>query len=257
MRPRFLNFLLRHCGLVDAARLFFEARRPQIESEEDLPFSFRGHNGDLTMKLRRGTTDLNVFFEIFYAEVYRLPLETSPAVILDLGANIGMASMYFAMLYPNARVCAFEPVSSNFDRLQWHVKMNALARVEVFPLGVGNYTGPAELRSPSAKRCGDFSSDEEAVGEGVAVRMLDAENLLTTLAIEKVDLLKIDIEGAEHAVFRRLGNDLRRISNIVGEMHGNEEIVQATLDLLSASHAVSHGPRLPGKCFHFKAILKS
>src|SRR5579863_2728165 len=67
------------------------------------------------VRLRPGTSDVEVLWDVFARDTYRIPFRTprGPSVIVDAGANIGITSIYFSSLYPRARVIAIEPEPSN------------------------------------------------------------------------------------------------------------------------------------------------
>src|SRR5688572_6156510 len=61
------------------------------------------------INLRKGTSDIPTFQEIFTYDEYEVKLDFSPATIIDAGANVGLASIYFANKYPKASVFCVEP----------------------------------------------------------------------------------------------------------------------------------------------------
>src|SRR5579863_8488087 len=65
-----------------------------------------------------------LFREVFVRQHYYFRAETSCPVILDCGANLGMASMYFKWLYPNSRIHAFEPDPTTFQLLEQNIARN-------------------------------------------------------------------------------------------------------------------------------------
>jgi tRNA G46 methylase TrmB len=68
--------------------------------------------------LRKNTTDIPTFNEVFYWGEYAFDIPKAPETIVDCGANIGLASVYFANRFPNAKIIAIEPEQSNFEMLQ-------------------------------------------------------------------------------------------------------------------------------------------
>src|SRR6218665_884599 len=68
-----------------------------------------GKSRDINMRLLNG--DLNMFYEVLYSDIYALPesIIKKPVTILDFGANIGFASLYFADRFPDAAIIAVEP----------------------------------------------------------------------------------------------------------------------------------------------------
>ena len=72
------------------------------------------------------TSDINVLEKIFLSGEYDcVGSEVEPKFIVDCGANIGCASVYFLNRYPNASVIAIEPDSGNFEVCQWNIALTA------------------------------------------------------------------------------------------------------------------------------------
>ena len=67
--------------------------------------------------IRLGTTDVAAYEQVIIKKEYELPLVSSPALIVDAGANVGMASVYFALRYPGACIIALEPDGANVRAL--------------------------------------------------------------------------------------------------------------------------------------------
>ena len=82
--------------------------------------------------IRMRTTDVSVYHEVLICGQYAIDLPFSPKIIVDVGANIGMASLYFATKYPQARIIAIEPETSNFEMLAQNVGayVNAGAKLD-------------------------------------------------------------------------------------------------------------------------------
>ena len=253
MRLGFFRYLLQHFSPVDAIRLLREARRPLQHDGSILRVIYRGEGRQATLELRRGTTDLNVFFEVFYQRVYEMNNAAEPAVVVDLGANIGMASLWFAGRYPGVKIFAFEPVPSNAAAARRHLHGNGLSQVSLFEEAAGDFSGTGRISQPVEGRFGDCTIQTVGANDTVEVTFLDASDLLEKLDLERIDLLKIDVEGAEHVIFPRLKRDLPRIASIVGEMHGQEQQRHTTLTLLEETHVVRTWPVSPDGCLHFHA----
>ena len=73
---------------------------------------------DRYVTIRAGTTDLTCLQKVFVWEEYKLPFDLRPRLIVDAGANIGMATIYYSYWYPNAKIVAIEPEQSNFEILR-------------------------------------------------------------------------------------------------------------------------------------------
>ena len=129
--------------------------------------------------------------------------------VLDLGANVGFATILFAARYRQAQVVAVEPAPDTFARLRRSVA--GLPNVRALQLAVG---APGivsmDLSVPSTER-------RAADGAGVQLRRVTLSELLDELGWEAADILKIDVEGDEYDV--RADPAARRTRVIVGELH--------------------------------------
>lgn len=150
--------------------------------------------------LRLRTSDPSTYSAILLRGEYDFELPFSPGVVLDAGANIGMASIYFVHRYPGARVIAIEAEASNFAVLAGNVRpYPAIIPVHA---ALWNRDGQISVSEPNlvtgATGKWAFVTRE---GPGVRVRAVTMHTLMRELDIAVIDLAKIDIEGAEQEVF--------------------------------------------------------
>jgi FkbM family methyltransferase len=174
-----------------------------------------------------------------------LAFETSdPAPrILDCGANIGLASLFYKRRYPAARITAFEADPAIAALLAHNVRANGAADVEVVAAAVWTETGEISFRADGA----DAGAVASVGGtrEGAAVRV-PAVRLADWLARERIDLLKLDIEGAEVAVLADCAGALDNVNAILLEVHEfdpDRRICPELLQLLGRcgfAYAVTH-----------------
>jgi FkbM family methyltransferase len=153
------------------------------------------------------------FDEIFIHEIYQSPLPAK-ARILDCGANIGLATLYFKEICPTAIITAFEPDERNFDLLRKNTQYWAYSDVEVRKEAV--WKEDATLRFSST---GDMASKINDQGTGVEVVAVRLKHFLQ----EKIDFLKIDIEGAEFEVLLDIEDALHQVERMFFEYHGRFE----------------------------------
>jgi FkbM family methyltransferase len=120
----------------------------------------------------------------------------SPNTIVDVGAHIGMASILFARNYPTARVIAIEPEPSNFAALV----RNTAPYKTITPIQAALWRedGEVTLGPSSAHPKGAFQIVESGLQR---VRAITMDTLMHETGIRSIDLLKVDIEGAEIEVF--------------------------------------------------------
>jgi FkbM family methyltransferase len=176
--------------------------------------------------LRKVSSDLYTFGDIFEQEVYRTVLRHLPdcSTIVDLGANIGLASLYLASAYPSARILAIEPNRDNFELLKTNLK-NLIQEGRCIPIQAAVWSARKVLTVnphwlPDAYngfRLSEQPSPPNAVDQ---VQGFTVEEILASSQFEQVDLLKVDIEGAEVELFRNDLAWLGRVRAIAIEFHG-------------------------------------
>jgi FkbM family methyltransferase len=182
----------------------------------------KGFGLKFPVSLRVPSSDIRVFEQIFIRNEYKFDVNRDPEFIVDAGANIGLASVYFANQFPNARILAIEPEKENFEVLVKNVKpypnvqpvLGALwgerAEVEVVDRGLGNWGFMIET---SSDRQTPSKSSHQKV-EGMTVDMI-----LDRYDVQKISILKLDIEGAELEVFRNSSSWIDRIDSLIIELH--------------------------------------
>ena len=152
--------------------------------------------------LRLLTTDVQTYKYVFLEREYAFDLPFSPATIIDAGANIGMASVYFAHTYPQSRIIAIEPEDSNFDMLAKNVRLYR----NVMPMHAALWNHDGEIGISEAESASGETGKWACVtyeGAGSKVRAICMQTLLKEFDQEPIDILKMDIEGAEREVFDR------------------------------------------------------
>ncbi len=190
-----------------------------------------------TLRLKSGLTiqlddwaDLTTAWVVFYGGEYEV--RPGDQVIVDLGANYGMFSLHAATLAPKARIIAVEPFPATFQRLQQTIRDNGLEdRVTaVQAAAVGSAREVQIDDNPELPSHARKISD----GGGVRVEGVTVPILLKRYGLEKVDLLKVDIEGAEYELFQNLTPDsLQAVARIGLEYHEGQD-PQALFQLIES-----------------------
>jgi len=152
--------------------------------------------------------------------------------VLDVGANEGLYTLFSARRVGAAgRVVAFEPSSRERSKLQRNVRRNRLGNVTVVPCAVGSSEGTAALQIAAGVHSGHNTlgalvyDDAPAVGvEHVPVERLDT--LIERLGVATVDVIKIDVEGAELHVLEGARRTLAAHRPIL-MVEANDEALQA------------------------------
>ena len=170
-----------------------------------------------TIYLRMASLDVRVFRNIFIRQDYALPAGPAgeAASIVDLGAYTGFSTLYCARRYPSATVIALEPDDENYACFQKNVgDYLASGRVKALQACVSNVTGTVQF-----KMQGESWARSMVAKGGVEVPAFSLTDLFEKYGLEKVDILKMDIEGAEKQVFESAGEWLDRVGWILIEIH--------------------------------------
>lgn len=153
--------------------------------------------------------------EIFANRTYEFATENPQPLILDLGANVGVSVLFFKRRYPEARVIAYEADPRVFDFLRRNVLAHQLKGVELHNSAVWTKRGEMRFESDGADagRLGDGMGREGSI----VVPTVPIAEILR--AHERIDFLKLDIEGAEDEVLPASDGLLDRVDNLFVEYH--------------------------------------
>jgi FkbM family methyltransferase len=179
--------------------------------------------------LRSNAVDCKLLAEVF-GGVYALPTEHRPKRIMDLGANIGLSALYFHRQYPEASLACVEPAPKNFGMLSQIVSLNALPAT-LFDCAIGPEAGSTALYDTADPSCCTLVAGGERGENQITVQQKTVPELMGLLHWDRIDLLKIDIEGYERFLLRDNATWLARISCIVGEIHDGYDFAQLREDL--------------------------
>ncbi|MGK0366699.1 MAG: FkbM family methyltransferase [Saprospiraceae bacterium] len=162
---------------------------------------------------------LYLFREIFIHQDYHFETDKPTVRIIDAGANIGMAILYFKFLFPDCSILAFEPNPDAFHLLQKNVKDNQLENVQLENKALSDEEGTLTLFLNENK--GSLVASMRMDRGGNESVSIPSKKLSAVLKKERFDLLKMDIEGAEVKVIHDLvsTNTLSQIDQYLVEYH--------------------------------------
>jgi FkbM family methyltransferase len=177
------------------------------------------NNRELTFDLPT-EADQSVFDEIFRDKEYRVVediLINAKDTVLDLGAHIGLFSIYASVLNGGkASLFVFEPDEINFAAMKEHLKLNGVKNIQCKNVAVAAESGERELFLSAD------SHNHSLIGEGVGkkIRTTTLPDIIRKFRLEKIDLVKMDIEGAEFEVLESMEeSDFAKIANFYVEYH--------------------------------------
>ena len=204
-------------GLRDGLRIALQVRQAQYVAEEGTLVSVDVPGLCSPIHLRARTADAAVFSQIFGNRELEIDLPSQPRFIVDAGAHIGLSSIWLSQRYPGASIVSLEVESSNFSLL----KMNTVSYKDIIPLHKALWWEKAELeiQDPELGNWG-FRVNEDPAEVANLVQSLSVSDILHEFNRNSIDLLKMDIEGAELEVFSRNSESwIDRVKFIAVESH--------------------------------------
>ena len=161
--------------------------------------------------------------DIFKKEEYKVNLKTDQPLIIDIGAHIGLATIYFKNKYPQAKIIAFEPNPQTAKILRLNLKANHLKKITVVEAAVCRKKGKRLFYIDG------ISKNPWTWGDSLIKNIWGNKNPSQSISVKAValssflnkpiDLLKIDAEGAEDEIIKEISSKLYLIKNIIVEYH--------------------------------------
>lgn len=160
--------------------------------------------------------DLHSFYhqirQIFGQRLYNFRAATAAPVILDCGAHIGLASMFFKERFPAARIKAFEADAALADICRANFNAFGMSDIETISAAVWTHENGVSFAQSSDDAGHVANEGDTGVVKVPSVRLRSFLN-------EPIDLLKLDVEGAEFDLIEDCGESLKNAANIVMEVH--------------------------------------
>jgi FkbM family methyltransferase len=145
----------------------------------------------------------------FHNEFLSIPPRST---VIDIGANVGVFSVFAALECPTARVLSFEPSSENFKHLKRNIRQNRLLRITPYHLAVGGRSGVRTLHLHNSDAMHtllpDYLKDVAHLQSQIGsrkekVKVISLAEIFKKHKIEKCDFLKVDCEGGEYEIFEK------------------------------------------------------
>jgi FkbM family methyltransferase len=193
------------------------------------PVNLRFFNGNVF--IRKLTTDICVIEELMinkgYSELFEY-MNNDVLSIVDLGANIGLASRLFLKKFPRSKIVCVEPDRGNVKVLQLNLE-DFRDRTEVVAACIGDRKRYVALTTDSGEW--GYKMKETNADDDERVEVITFQDLTEKFNLEKVDLLKCDIEGAESELFKTCAPWINKVKMICIECHDPYTINSLVTDL--------------------------
>ncbi len=207
---------------------------------------------DYTVNYLDKTNLLLLFQDIFLGRIYEMSLENNRPTILDCGGNIGLSVLYFKSLFPESKILVFEPHPTFFQTLKENIENNKLTNVTAYQKAVSDKVGAIDFYLNDQENPGSLNMGIVQRNDAADCISVDAD-FLSNYISDDIDLLKLDIEGAEENVLIDLyrTGKLNKIQNIVCEYHHHiDEGVDRLSNTLKMLEDSGFGYQIMGYCQH-------
>lgn len=162
---------------------------------------------------------------IFHNQEYGIPSDYLPRgsiTVVDIGANVGLFTLYIKNIREDSDIHCFEPVPQSLALLQQNIKDRE--RIKVYPYALANYEGTADLNL-HIHNSGENSLKKGAghQGDTIAVQVMAAANAFRQIGLTYIDILKIDTEGCECEILESLQAYLPYVGIFMAEYHSEKD----------------------------------
>jgi FkbM family methyltransferase len=171
--------------------------------------------------VKKNRTTILSIEEIFGREIYFTPSSNKKKVIIDLGAQAGIYSLYAALKNRNAKIYALEPDPDNYKQLRKNIEINKLhGTIIPFNKAIAKEDGKLYFYLSNQSSRSSSLLNIMTSGKKIMVYSISLQSLFEMLKLNRCDILKIDVEGAEYEVFYNSpAKIIREINMIYMECH--------------------------------------
>ena len=172
----------------------------------------------------------SVFKEIIKNEIGLIDIKLNKfSTVIDIGANVGIPSIFLAKKFPHSNFLIFEPVRENFENLLKNIEANNVKNIKAHNLAVTSdgrkFDMNVVLNDNSGGATGQIT-DLDKNKDSKHFRSSDSvtlDSIFEENKLKYVDLLKIDCEGSEHEILNSFSY-LKNVRRVIGEVHINEPL---------------------------------
>lgn len=189
-------------------------------------------------KITDSASFVAMYLDIFGSEGYKFETQKVEPYIIDCGANIGLSLVYFNKIYPTAKIIAFEPDPILFEICKKNTDYFE-EKLKLYPFAVWNEETTLYFESEGADG-GRVEKEKIGQNDQLESKEIATKNLIEVKSVrlqkyinQRIDLLKIDIEGAEITVLEDCVDSLHWVENLFVEFHSFENSPQRLGQLLN------------------------
>lgn len=166
--------------------------------------------------IRSYSGDFDIFYEVFWRKHYSLKQIETLGIknIIDVGANVGFTSLFYHFDYPDAQIFAIEPSKSNYVILKKNT--NEIKNIKCLHAAVFSENTELDFVESDYAYNSKINDGEQSY---YTVRAFSVSKIMEIFKLDEIDLLKIDVEGAENIILSKNNQWLEKIKHIIVEIH--------------------------------------
>lgn len=208
--PELFRFVYRF-GMAKGMLLFFKIKWGKQTNIHIPGISF-------PFTLRKGTSDYETFYQSIVHNQYSFNYPVKAKIVIDGGANIGLASIAFKSIFPGATIVAIEPDKENF--IQLNKNLHHYSDIKTINKGLWNKKSIVQVTDKYNIGKWGMVTEEIETETADSIETVTIDEIIESYNIDEIDILKLDIETAEREVFS-LGYEswLPKVKIIVIELH--------------------------------------
>ena len=173
----------------------------------------------LKIKIRKDSTDLMALTHVWLIEEYKtqnFQIKNND-VIIDVGAHIGLFSLYASQFCKTGSIYSFEPVKENYDLFLENVQMNSLKQIKPFNLAVSSSNSDVTLYLNEDESGHSMFSESL---KSITAKSISLQRIFDDNQIKNCNFLKLDCEGTEYEILEHLPiSYFNKIEKIIIEYH--------------------------------------
>jgi FkbM family methyltransferase len=199
------------------------------DNQPPVAYYLQLNNHQRIFYLRTNLGDIQIFYDIFWRTIYQLPapLLAKATTVIDMGAHIGMVAAYFSSQCPQATIYCIEADDSNYALLTKNLQSEITNGTVIAEHAAISNRNEVVYLQKSARSYNSQLADTDTV-TNYPVKGIRMEQFLQEHGITHIDIIKIDIEGAEAFLFDNDLNWLSITNTIIIEIHSENNLQQFT-----------------------------
>ncbi|MFA5070997.1 MAG: FkbM family methyltransferase [Candidatus Pacearchaeota archaeon] len=212
-----LYWLFRDFSLISKIKIlkyYIKKKTGKISPDKVIEIKFKFYGTRLKVKIRENNDDFAILREIFLFWGYAIPKHKQYKVIIDGGAHLGFATIFYAITNKESKIFSFEPSKETLELLRYNINENKI-NANICPEAILDKKEVINFNYD--KNNPSFSRIEEKGNRKIETTSLDL--IIDKFKLPSVDLIKLDLEGYEIEALNGLIKNNPKVEELIIENH--------------------------------------